>query len=183
MRSTAGTPVRTPIFSSGGFASGFFQPISKHGLRMLACPSIRKRLIELRMIVEKAQQEFAQARPRFDPIAQRTAGNGQAVTREQVFLPVGRQGAAEHSDKNRSNESWSGDAASNWPHWRARAQHAVFAVPTGVFGSQVHMHLELRRNVLQNSALVLAMRSLLRPQPGHCLSASLRSSSSRKCGS
>ena len=82
--------------------------------------------------------------------------NVQAVTREEVFLTVQRQVVAELGDDDLSDEPWSGDAASNRPHRRRRARHAIFAVPAGVLGSHVDVHFELRRDVLQNPALVLA---------------------------
>jgi hypothetical protein len=80
----------------------------------------------------------------------------QAVTREEVFLPVQRQVIAELSDDDLSNQPWSGDAASNRPHRRWLAHHSIFAVPAGVLGSHVDVHFELRRHVLENAALVLA---------------------------
>ena len=63
---------------------------------------------------------------------------------------------AEFTNDDLRDQSWSGDAASNWPHRRRWTRHAIFAVPTGVLGSQVHVHFELRRNVFQDSVLVLA---------------------------
>ena len=103
-------------------------------------------------LVERPQQ-FGR---RLNPVAQRTAGNVQAVTREEVFLPVQRQVIAEFSDDDLSDQPWSGDAASNWPHRRRWAHHAIFAVPAGVLGSHVDVHFELRGDVLQDLALVLA---------------------------
>ena len=78
------------------------------------------------------------------------------MAREEVFLPIERQVVAELTDDDLSDQPWSGDAASNWPHRRRWAHHAVFAVPAGVLGSHVDVDFELRRDVLQNSALVLA---------------------------
>ena len=78
------------------------------------------------------------------------------MTREEVFLPVQRQVVAELTDDDLSDQPWSGDAASNRPHRRRWARHAIFAVPAGVLGSHVDVHFELRRDVLQNPALVLA---------------------------
>src|SRR3954466_1906056 len=89
-------------------------------------------------------QEFGR---RLDPVAQRTAGNVQTVTREEVFLPVQRKVIAEFTDDDLRDQPWSGDAASNRPHWRRRARHAIFAVPTGVLGPYVDVHFELRRDV------------------------------------
>ena len=103
-------------------------------------------------LVERPQQ-FGR---RLDPVAQRTAGNVQAVAREEVFLPVQRQVIAELTDDDLSDQPWSGDAASNRPHRRRWAHHAIFAVPAGVLGSHVDVHFELRRDVFQDSALVLA---------------------------
>jgi hypothetical protein len=80
----------------------------------------------------------------------------QAVAREEVFLPVQRQVIAELSDDDLSHEPWSGDAASNWPHRRRWAHHAIFAVPAGVLGSHVDVHFELGGDVLQDLALILA---------------------------
>ena len=71
-------------------------------------------------------------------------------------MPVKWQVIAEFTDNDLSHEPWSGYATSNRPHRRWWAHHAILAVPTSVLGSQVHVHFELRRNVLQNSALVLA---------------------------
>ena len=78
------------------------------------------------------------------------------MAREEVFLTVERQVVAELGDDDLRDQPWSGDAASNRPHRRRRACHAVLAVPAGVLGSHVDVHFELRRNVLQNPALVLA---------------------------
>jgi hypothetical protein len=70
----------------------------------------------------------------------------QAVPREEAFLTVKRPVVAELGD----------DDLSNRPHRRGRARHAILAVPAGVLGSHVDVHFELRRDVLQDPALVLA---------------------------
>ena len=102
-------------------------------------------------LVERPQQ----LRGRLHPIALSAARNVQAVAREEVFLTVQRQVVAELGDDDLSDQPWSGDAASNRPHRRRRARHAVFAVPAGVLGSHVDVYFELRRDVLQNPALIL----------------------------
>ena len=78
------------------------------------------------------------------------------MTREEVFLPVQRQVVAELGDDNLSDQPRSGDAASNRPRRQRRARHAIFAVPAGVLGPHVDVHFELRGDVLQDPALVLA---------------------------
>ena len=115
-------------------------------------------------LVERPQQ-FGR---RLDPVAQRAARDVQAVAREEVFLTVKRQVVAELGDDDLRDQPWSGDAASDRPHGRRRACHAVFAVPAGVLGSHVDVHFELRRHVLQNAALVLA-DAVFRPAAARAL--------------
>jgi len=78
------------------------------------------------------------------------------VTRKEVFLTIERQVVAELADDDLSNEPWPRDAASNWPQRRWWAHHAIFAVPAGVLGPNVDVYFELRRNVLQDLAFILA---------------------------
>ena len=98
-------------------------------------------------------QEFSR---RLDPVALRAAGNVQAVARKEVFLPVQRQVVTEFGDDDLSDQSRPSDAAVDRPHRRRRARHAVFAVAARVLGTHVDVHFQLRRDVLQDPALVLA---------------------------
>ena len=109
-------------------------------------------------LVERPQQLSG----RLHPIAQSTARDVQTVAREEVFLAVKRQVVAEFGDDNLRDQPWPGDAASDRPHRRWRACHAVLAVPAGVLRSHVDVYFELRRDVVQNPALVLA-DAVLRP--------------------
>jgi hypothetical protein len=133
-------------------ATAFFAA-RQHGHGRVVGPQHGRLQHQLFLSLVERLEQFGR---RLDPVAQRTAGNVQAVAREEVFLPVQRQVIAELSDDDLSDQSWSGDAASNWPHRRRWAHHASFAVPAGVLGSHVDVHFELRRDVFQNSALVLA---------------------------
>ena len=78
------------------------------------------------------------------------------MAREEVFLSIERQVVAELGDDNLSDQPRSGDAASNRPRRQRRARHAIFAVPAGVLGPHVDVHFELRGDVFQDLALVLA---------------------------
>ena len=135
-------------------ATAFFAA-RQHGHGRIVGPQHGRLQHQLFLSLVERPQQFGR---RLDPIAQRTAGNVQAVAREEVFLPVQRQVIAELSDDDLSDQPWSGDAASNRPHRRRWAHHAIFAVPAGVLGSHVDVHFELRRDVLQN----------LGSHPGRC---------------
>ena len=52
----------------------FFQAIRKHRLGMIGSPSIGQHLIETRIVVVQAQQQFTQVGPRLDPM---TLGAGE----------------------------------------------------------------------------------------------------------
>ena len=130
-----------------------FLAAGEHGHGRVVGPQHGRLKHQLFLSLVERPQQFGR---RLNPIAQRTAGNVQAVTREEVFLTVQRQVVAELGDDDLSDQPRSGDAASNRPHRRRRARHAIFAVPAGVLGSHVDVHFELRRDVLQDSALVLA---------------------------
>ena len=79
----------------------------------------------------------------------------EAVAREEVFLTVERQVVAELGDDDLRDQPRTGDAASDRPHRRRRACHTVLAVPAGILGSHIDVYFELRRDVLQNAALIL----------------------------
>ena len=115
-------------------------------------------------LVERPQQ----FRGRLHPIALGAARDVQTVSHEEVFLTVERQVVAELGDDDLRDQAWSGDATSNRPHRRRRACHAVLAVSAGVLGSHVDVHFELRRDVLQNPALVLA-NAIFRPAAARTL--------------
>ena len=133
-------------------ATAFFAA-RQHGHGRIVGPQHGRLKHQLFLSLVERPQQFGR---RLDPIALRAAGNVQAVAREEVFLPVERQVVAELADDDLSDQPRSGDAASNRPHRRRRARHAVFAVPAGVLGPHVDVHFELRRDVLQDPALVLA---------------------------
>ena len=139
-------------------ATAFFAA-RQHGHGRIVGPQHGRLKHQLFLPLVERPQQFGR---RLDPIAQRAAGNVQAVTREEVFLSVQRQVVAELADDDLSDEPWSGDAASNRPLGRRWAHHAIFAVPAGVLGSHVDVHFELRRHVLQDLGLVLA-DAILRP--------------------
>ena len=128
-------------------------PADEHGHGRIVGPQHGRLKHQLFLPLVERPQQFGR---RLHPIAQRAARDVQAVTREEVFLTIERQVVAELGDDDLSDQPRSGDAASNRPHGRRRARHAVFAVPAGVLGSHVDVHFELRRDVLQNPALVLA---------------------------
>lgn len=77
------------------------------------------------------------------------------MTREKVFLSIERQMVAELGDDDLSHQSWSGDTAVNRPRGWRWTHDAVLAPATGVLGTDVNVHFQLRRQILQNPALVL----------------------------
>ena len=160
-RSVAGTTFGEVIYRvrilladvgpESSLATSFFAT-GQHGHGRVVRPQHGRLQYQLLLSLVERREQFGR---RLDPVAERAARNVQAVTREEVFLPIERQVVAEFSDEDLSDQPWPGDAASNWPHRRRWARHAIFAVPTGILGSHVDVHFELRRNVFQDSALVL----------------------------
>src|SRR3954469_19239233 len=98
-------------------ATSFFAA-RQHGHGRVVSPEYRRLKHQLLLSLIERPQQFGR---RLNPVAQRTPGNVQTVTREEVFLPVQWQVIAEFTDDDLRDQPWSGDAASNWPHWRRRA--------------------------------------------------------------
>src|SRR5882757_2907049 len=86
-------------------ATSFFAA-RQHGHGRVVSPEHGGLEYQLLLLLIKRPQQFGRC---LDPVAQRTAGNVQTVTREEVFLPVQWQVIAEFTDDDLGDQSWSGD--------------------------------------------------------------------------
>ena len=65
-----------------GFAAGFFEPIGEHGFGVIGRPLVGQHVVETRIVVMQAEQQFAEVGPRLDPTSL-----GAGEDREQDVRP------------------------------------------------------------------------------------------------